>query len=48
MFRFPSRVYLYAIGGVVAIYRNIISSGEETATVDDKPRLGIVEEMRAE
>jgi hypothetical protein len=35
MFRLPSRVYLYTIADVLAIYCNIISSGEETATVND-------------
>ena len=34
MYRLPSRVYLYTIGDVVAIYRNIISSGEDTIEID--------------
>ncbi len=34
MYRLPSRVYLYTIGEVVAIYRDIISSGEDTIEID--------------
>lgn len=34
MHRLPSRVYLYTIGDVVAIYRAIIESGEATVEID--------------
>ena len=34
MFKLPSRVYVYTIGDVIAIYRNIISSGEDSIIID--------------
>lgn len=34
MYRLPSRVYLYTIGDVIAIYRNIISAGEDAVEID--------------